>query len=59
MTNPFTYEGKRVVVTGATTGVGAALIEVLGELGAEHVTVLDVKPPNGPHDRQVDFAALA
>ena len=42
MTNPFGYEGKRVVVTGAATGVGAALIEVLAELGAEHVTVLDV-----------------
>jgi Enoyl-(Acyl carrier protein) reductase len=27
-------------------GVGAALIEVLAELGAEHVTVLDVKPPS-------------
>jgi NAD(P)-dependent dehydrogenase (short-subunit alcohol dehydrogenase family) len=51
MANPFSYEGKRVVVTGAATGVGAALIEVLAELGAEDVTVLDVKPPTGPHDR--------
>jgi len=24
MSNPFSYEGKRVVVTGAATGVGAA-----------------------------------
>ena len=54
MTNPFSYEGKRVVVTGAATGVGAALIEVLAELGAEHVTVLDVKPPTGPHDRYLE-----
>jgi NAD(P)-dependent dehydrogenase (short-subunit alcohol dehydrogenase family) len=54
MTNPFRYEGKRVVVTGAATGVGAALIEVLSEQGADDVTVLDVKPPTGPHDRYIE-----
>jgi NAD(P)-dependent dehydrogenase (short-subunit alcohol dehydrogenase family) len=54
MADPYSYEGKRVVVTGAATGVGAALIEVLAELGAEHVTVLDVKPPTGPHDRYLE-----
>jgi NAD(P)-dependent dehydrogenase (short-subunit alcohol dehydrogenase family) len=51
MTNPFTYEDKRVVVTGAATGVGAALTEVLTELGAAHITVLDVKKPAGSYDR--------
>jgi NAD(P)-dependent dehydrogenase (short-subunit alcohol dehydrogenase family) len=50
VSNPFAYEGKRVVVTGAATGVGAALIELLPELGVAHVTVLDVKAPTGPHD---------
>jgi NAD(P)-dependent dehydrogenase (short-subunit alcohol dehydrogenase family) len=50
MTNPFQYTGKRVVVTGAATGVGAALIELLSELDAAHVTVIDVKAPSGPHD---------
>jgi NAD(P)-dependent dehydrogenase (short-subunit alcohol dehydrogenase family) len=50
MANPFGYAGKRVVVTGAATGVGAALIELLAELEAVHVTVLDVKAPSGPHD---------
>ena len=50
MTNPYSYEGRRVVVTGAATGVGAALLDVLGDLGAAHVTVLDVKAPSGPHD---------
>jgi NAD(P)-dependent dehydrogenase (short-subunit alcohol dehydrogenase family) len=55
MPNPFSYAGKRVVVTGAATGVGAALIEVLAELDVEHVTVLDVKPPSGPHDRYVEI----
>jgi NAD(P)-dependent dehydrogenase (short-subunit alcohol dehydrogenase family) len=54
MRNPFSYEGKRVVVTGAATGVGAALIEVLAELDAAHVTVLDVKKPSGPHDTYLE-----
>jgi NAD(P)-dependent dehydrogenase (short-subunit alcohol dehydrogenase family) len=45
------YTGKRVVVTGAATGVGAALLEVLAELGGRDVTVLDIKQPSGPHSR--------
>jgi NAD(P)-dependent dehydrogenase (short-subunit alcohol dehydrogenase family) len=49
MSNPFSYENKRVVVTGAATGVGAGLLEVLDEQGAGHVTVLDLKQPTGPH----------
>ena len=54
MSNPFSYEDKHVVVTGAATGVGAALIQVLAEQGAEDVTVLDVKPPTGPHARYLE-----
>jgi len=50
MSNPFSYEDKRVVVTGAATGVGDGLLGVLAEQGAAHVTVLDVKAPTGPHD---------
>jgi len=49
MSNPFSYEGKRVVVTGAATGVGAALLDLLAEIGAPDVTVLDIKKPTGPH----------
>ena len=49
MTNPFSYEGKRVVVTGAATGVGAALIEVLAELDVAHVTAIDLNRPSGSH----------
>ena len=49
MTHPFSYEGKHVVVTGGSRGVGAALLEVLAELGAGDVTVIDVKEPAGPH----------
>ena len=48
MANPFSYEGKRVVITGAYSGVGAALLELIAELGAEHITVLDLKEPSGP-----------
>lgn len=51
MSNPFSYAGKRVVVTGAATGVGAALLDLLAEIGAPEVTVLDVKAPSGPHAR--------
>jgi NAD(P)-dependent dehydrogenase (short-subunit alcohol dehydrogenase family) len=50
VSNPYHYEGKRVVVTGAATGVGAALIEVLAELNVAHVTTLDIKTPTGPYD---------
>ena len=46
--NPFRYDGKRVVVTGGASGVGAALVALLAELGAAKVTVLDRKPPSGP-----------
>jgi len=59
MTNPFSFSGRRAVVTGAATGVGAALIELLAELGAQHVTVLDVKKPGGPCQRflETDLAS--
>src|SRR5436190_10262701 len=43
------YTGRRVVVTGGATGVGAALLDLLSELGASDVTVLDIKEPTGPH----------
>jgi NAD(P)-dependent dehydrogenase (short-subunit alcohol dehydrogenase family) len=50
MTHPFSYEGRRVVVTGGSRGVGAALLEVLAELGAAQVTVIDLNAPGGPQD---------
>jgi NAD(P)-dependent dehydrogenase (short-subunit alcohol dehydrogenase family) len=43
------YTGKRTLVTGGATGVGAALLDLLAELGASDVTVLDIKEPTGPH----------
>jgi len=51
VSNPFSYTGKQVVVTGGATGVGAALLDLLSELGAPEVTVLDLKAPSGPHTR--------
>jgi NAD(P)-dependent dehydrogenase (short-subunit alcohol dehydrogenase family) len=41
------YAGKRAVVTGAASGMGAATVEVLGRLGAE-VVGLDRAPIAGP-----------
>jgi NAD(P)-dependent dehydrogenase (short-subunit alcohol dehydrogenase family) len=38
------YDGRHVVVTGCASGIGAALIGQLSELGA-HVVGLDVRPP--------------
>ena len=29
MSNPYSFEGKRVVITGAYSGVGAALLELV------------------------------
>jgi NAD(P)-dependent dehydrogenase (short-subunit alcohol dehydrogenase family) len=45
----YNFTGKRIVVTGGATGVGAALLQLLAELGASDVTVLDIKAPSGPH----------
>jgi NAD(P)-dependent dehydrogenase (short-subunit alcohol dehydrogenase family) len=50
MTHPFSYEGRRVVVTGGSRGVGASLLDVLAELDAGNVTVIDLNEPSGPHD---------
>jgi NAD(P)-dependent dehydrogenase (short-subunit alcohol dehydrogenase family) len=41
--NMFRYEGKRVVVVGGATGMGAATARMANDLGAE-VIVLDVAP---------------
>jgi NAD(P)-dependent dehydrogenase (short-subunit alcohol dehydrogenase family) len=50
VTHPFSYQDRRVVVTGASRGVGAALLDVLAELQVEHVTALDLNAPSGSHD---------
>jgi NAD(P)-dependent dehydrogenase (short-subunit alcohol dehydrogenase family) len=47
---PFGYDGQRVVLTGAATGVGAATTRMLADLGAE-VHALDVVDVEGPTER--------
>lgn len=44
------YENKTVVVTGAATGVGAALIDRLRAAHAERIIALDIKACAGPID---------
>lgn len=48
MSHPFDYSNKRVVITGAFSGVGAALLDVLAELGRPEVIALDIRKPDGP-----------
>ena len=54
MSAPFSYDGKRVLVTGAFSGVGAALVELLRELGTAHITALDIRKPEGPIDAFIE-----
>jgi NAD(P)-dependent dehydrogenase (short-subunit alcohol dehydrogenase family) len=44
---PFRYDGKRVVVTGAASGMGAATVAMLDAAGAE-VHALDIAPVDAP-----------
>ena len=54
MKNPFSYQGKRVVITGAYSGVGAATVELLSSLGASEIIALDIKQPQGPITRYIE-----
>ena len=47
------YQNKTVVVTGAATGVGAALVELLREAGAPRIIALDIKKCDGPADQTI------
>lgn len=42
--NLFSYQGKRVVITGASSGMGEATAHLVHELGAQ-VVAIDIKPP--------------
>ena len=54
MSHPYDYSNKSIVITGAFSGVGAALLDIIAELGATDVTVLDIKKPEGPHSRFIE-----
>jgi NAD(P)-dependent dehydrogenase (short-subunit alcohol dehydrogenase family) len=60
MSDLWGYQGQRVIVTGAASGMGAAVVRTLSDLGAE-VTVLDVVPVSAPHAAfiQVDLGDRA
>jgi NAD(P)-dependent dehydrogenase (short-subunit alcohol dehydrogenase family) len=47
------YQNKVVVVTGAATGVGAALVEQVRSAGAARIIALDVKRCYGPADQTI------
>ncbi len=53
MSSEFDYSAKRVVVTGGTTGIGAALVDLLKQLGSPHITVVDLKQPEADVDAYV------
>ena len=44
----FGYADKKVVLTGGASGVGAAAVEMIAELGCTDLTVLDIMEPTGP-----------
>lgn len=56
MNDPLGYAGKRVIVGGGASGMGAATTAALVELGA-NVVVVDVKPPTteGTEFQEIDL----
>lgn len=58
--NPFSYAGKRVVVTGAASGVGADLVPLLADLGAAEIITVDRNPTSlGTTNIQADLSTAA
>ena len=47
MSGELSYEGKRVIITGAASGMGKAIARLVGELGGE-IYALDVKQVGVP-----------
>jgi len=52
MSDLWGYDGQRVIVTGAASGMGEAVARTLAGLGAE-ATVLDVVNVSAPHSKQI------
>src|SRR4051794_6347783 len=52
--NQYRYEGKHVVLTGASSGVGAALVEVLRSLDVGRITAVDRQVCSGEVDTYIE-----
>ena len=48
------YSGKKIVVTGGFSGIGAALVSLLQDNGATDITVLDIKQADGSRDKFIE-----
>lgn len=48
------YRNKNVVITGAYSGIGAALVELLREASVARITVLDIKKPEVDVDSYIE-----
>ncbi len=48
------FAGKRIVITGAYSGIGAALVELLRQAGADQIVVLDLKEPEAGVDEFIE-----
>ncbi|MYG13478.1 MAG: SDR family NAD(P)-dependent oxidoreductase, partial [Gammaproteobacteria bacterium] len=48
------FAGKRIVITGAYSGIGAALVELLKQAGADQIVVLDIKEPETEVDEFIE-----
>jgi NAD(P)-dependent dehydrogenase (short-subunit alcohol dehydrogenase family) len=53
MSDLFSYADKKVVLTGGASGVGAAAVEMIADLGCTDLTVLDIQEPTGPATRHI------
>jgi NAD(P)-dependent dehydrogenase (short-subunit alcohol dehydrogenase family) len=52
--DPFSYQDKHVVLTGASSGVGAALVAVLRSLDVGRITAVDRQPCSGDVDTFIE-----
>ncbi len=48
------FAGKRIVITGAYSGIGAALVELLRQFGADQIAVLDIKEPEASVEQFIE-----